>query len=58
VNIQNKVVYNQTPPNSDITANDLVSILYGPKITFKYKLIVDRKFPIDKTLYRERNFKL
>lgn len=42
----------QAPANSDVTANDLVNILYGPKTTFKFKLIVDREFPIDKTLYR------
>lgn len=52
-----KMPYNQASHNSDITANDLVNILYGPKTTFKFKLIVDQEFPIEKTLYRERNFK-
>lgn len=47
-----KMPYNQASHNSDITANDLVNILYGPKATFKFKLIVDKEFPIEKTLYR------
>ncbi len=38
--------------NSDITANDLVNILYHPKPAFKYKLIMDKEFPLEKTLYR------
>lgn len=44
--------------SSDITANDLVGILYGQKAVFKYKLIVDSKVPFESPLYRERNFKL
>jgi hypothetical protein len=52
-----KTPFVQAPQNSDITANDLVNILYHPKPNFKYKLIVDKEFPLDKTLYRERNFK-
>ena len=50
--------FNQTNFNADITSNDLVSILYGPKATFKYRLIVADDAPFESLLYRERNFRL
>ena len=44
--------FKQVNYNSGITANDLVSILYGPKANFKFKLIVDSKVPFETPLYR------
>jgi hypothetical protein len=41
----------------DITAADLIRILYDPKPNFKYSLVLDPNHPLDKILYRERNFK-
>jgi hypothetical protein len=49
--------FKQSSLNSDITASELVDILYGNKTQFKYKLIMDKDSPLDKTLYRERNFR-
>jgi hypothetical protein len=34
--------FKQSSLSSDITASDLVTILYGPKTQFKYKIIMDQ----------------
>ncbi len=44
--------FKQAAPNNDITATELVSILYGAKTEFKYRLILDKDFPFDRILYR------
>jgi hypothetical protein len=47
-----KIQFAQALNSSDITANELVSLLYQPKPDFKFKLIIDQDNPLEKTLYR------
>ena len=46
----------QKNKGDDITAIDLLNILYDSKTNFKYSLVINKDYPLDKTLYRERNF--